>query len=290
MRKIAVVLSLSLVSTVFGQNLEAKPDDPYFAKFKIPVAPQRQPARGSTVNGSAPMVIPEQARADLRVAICGDSITEQKMYSRIIETYLTVCTPELNASVRQFGWSGEQAPGFLARMSDDVLRFRPMVATTCYGMNDHGYRPYEQSIGDRYRGYQADIIHLFKQAGTYVVLGSPGCIGKLPTWTGSANYTVEQLNLNLYELRNIDIELAKAENTGFADVFWPMFKANYEARKKYGEEYAVAGKDGVHPNWAGQLVMAHAFLKGMGMDGEIGTFTIDMKLRQANLSEGHQRL
>ena len=48
-----------------------------------------------------------------RLAIFGDSITEQKMYSRIIETYLTVCVPELDITVRQFGWSGESAEGFL---------------------------------------------------------------------------------------------------------------------------------------------------------------------------------
>ena len=57
-----------------------------------------------------------------RLAICGDSITEQRMYSRVIETYLTVCVPELKITTRQFGWSGETAPGFLARMTNDVLR------------------------------------------------------------------------------------------------------------------------------------------------------------------------
>src|SRR5688572_18968618 len=68
-----------------------------------------------------------------KLAICGDSITEQKMYARIMETYLTVCTPELEISTRQFGWSGEKADGFLARMTNDVLRFDPTVATLCYG-------------------------------------------------------------------------------------------------------------------------------------------------------------
>src|SRR5260370_40087665 len=48
-----------------------------------------------------------------RLAICGDSITEQRMYSRIIEDYLAMCAPELNVSVRQYGWSGEKAAGFL---------------------------------------------------------------------------------------------------------------------------------------------------------------------------------
>src|ERR1041385_4707475 len=53
-----------------------------------------------------------------RLAVCGDSITEQKMYSRIIEDYLTMCVPELKVTVRQYGWSGERAPGFLARMTN----------------------------------------------------------------------------------------------------------------------------------------------------------------------------
>jgi len=38
-----------------------------------------------------------------RLAICGDSITEQKMYSRIMETYLTACAPQWQVTVRQFG-------------------------------------------------------------------------------------------------------------------------------------------------------------------------------------------
>jgi len=49
------------------------------------------------------------------------------MYSRIMETYLTVCVPELDISVRQYGWSGETAPQFLARMTNDCLRFNPTV-------------------------------------------------------------------------------------------------------------------------------------------------------------------
>ena len=43
------------------------------------------------------------------VAVIGDSITEQKRYSRILETYLTVCVPDLKITARQFGWSGETA-------------------------------------------------------------------------------------------------------------------------------------------------------------------------------------
>jgi len=225
-----------------------------------------------------------------RLAICGDSITEQKMYSRLMEDYLTVCVPELNVTVRQYGWSGERAPGFLSRMTNDCLRFRPTIATTCYGMNDHEYRPYEERIGDTYRSNSIAIIKAFKANGVRVVQGSPGCVGKMPGWVKSANGTVEDLNLNLCKLRNIDIEIAQQEQVRFADVFWPMLTAGVEAQQRYGTNYAIAGKDGVHPAWAGQTIMAYAFLKALGLDGEIGTFTVDLKKGSMRVSKGHELL
>ena len=222
-----------------------------------------------------------------RLAICGDSITEQKMYSRITETYLTVCVPDLDVTVRQYGWGGETMPGFLARMTNDCLRFKPTIATTCYGMNDHGYRAYAPEIGQRYREASLAVVHAFKHAGARVVLGSPGCVGpKVPWAKGSA----EELNLNLAELRNIDVEIARAEKIGFADVFWPMLTTEFAAHKKYGPDYLIAGKDAVHPGWAGHLVMAYAFLKAFGLDGEIGTITVKLDSQRVNVSRGHELL
>ena len=41
------------------------------------------------------------------LAICGDSITEQKLYSVFIEDYLLMCKPVPSLQSVQFGWSGE---------------------------------------------------------------------------------------------------------------------------------------------------------------------------------------
>lgn len=225
-----------------------------------------------------------------RLAICGDSITEQKMYSRLMEDYLTVCVPELAVTVRQYGWSGERAPGFLGRMTNDCLRFNPTVATTCYGMNDHEYRPYEERIGRVYSNNCVAIDEAFKEHGVRVIEGSAGCVGKVPAWVKSADGTVEDLNQNLCRLRNIGIEIAQKEHVGFADVFWPMLTAGVEAKREYSPDYAIAGKDGVHPGWAGHTIMAYAFLKAMGLDGNIGTFTVDLKHNRMKASKGHEVL
>jgi lysophospholipase L1-like esterase len=271
--KIILLLALATGTLGFSQTLAPKPNDARLAPFKPVKAPQ------------PPGLL---LREGDRLAICGDSITEQRMYSRLMEDYLTMCVPELKVTVRQFGWSGERAPGFLARMTNDCLRFKPTIATTCYGMNDHEYRAYEDRIGQLYRDTSTAIVEAFKAHGARVVEGSPGCVGKVPTWQKRTNDTVLDLNLSLCQLRNIDIDIAKKEHVGFADVFWPMLTAGVEAQQRYGTNYAISGHDGVHPGWAGHTIMAYAFLKGLGLKGDLGTFTADLKRNTMKVSPGHK--
>jgi phospholipase/lecithinase/hemolysin len=54
-----------------------------------------------------------------------------------------------------------------------------------------------------------------------------------------------------------------------------MYLAQYQALQRYGTNYTLAGKDSVHPGWAGHLVMAYAFLKALDVPGDIGTFTVN---------------
>ena len=87
------------LSTLGPYEYETKPQDKAFRKLN----PRKAPAPG-------PLLL---RRGD-RLAIVGDSITEQRMYSRLIETYLTACMPQLEITARQYGWSGEKTDGFLA--------------------------------------------------------------------------------------------------------------------------------------------------------------------------------
>lgn len=257
---------------VYTPEYEAKPAAAWFLK----VNPRKAPAPG-------PLVL---KRGD-RLAIIGDSITEQKMYSRIIEDYLTACVPELKITARQYGWSGETAEGFLNRMTNDCLRFHPTVATLCYGMNDHKYRPFDLENEKWYAENYSAVVRGLQHAGARVILGSAGCVGRVPHWTKSDLYTLDELNVNLCAFRDCDIGLARQFKTPFADVFWPMFKAGFEGQSRYGTNYAICGKDGVHPGWAGHLVMAYAFLRAMGLNGDLGTLTVDLGRETAAGSPGH---
>ena len=254
------------------------------------VAPALPPELASYLLDPAPESNKLQLKVGDRLAICGDSITEQKRYSVLIETYLTCCMPRLRITCRQYGWSGEIAGGFLKRLKSDVLRFKPTISTTCYGMNDFGYVPYNEAFAAEYRKNQTAIVKAFKEIGCQVVLGSSGIIDSVPHWVKSSQGTQQDLNLALSRFRNIDIEIAKSENVSFADVYRPMLLADFSAKKQYGLDFKLSGKDGVHPDWAGHIIMAYAFLKGMGLDGDLGSITFDEATEKATAAKGHEVL
>ncbi|HNQ34584.1 MAG TPA: SGNH/GDSL hydrolase family protein [bacterium] len=224
-----------------------------------------------------------------RLAIAGDSITEQKIYSRYIETYLLACAGRRDISVFQFGWSGETAPEFAARMANDLgAFFKPTAMTTCYGMNDGRYRPYEETIGKNYEAGMRAIIKKARELGvTTVIVGSPGAVDTnffQKSGTGAAEY-----NANLRQLGNLAREIAAEYKASFADVHAPLIEAMARAKAVLGENYDVCGRDGVHPGSNGHLVMAYAFLKALGCDGNIGEISVNRQGGTA-VSSGHRVL
>lgn len=262
----------------FGPYLyESKPDHEAFKSFN----PRKAPDPG-------PLLL---KKGD-SLAICGDSITEQKMYSRIMETYLTACVPHLEITVRQYGWSGEKTDGFLRRMEKDCLTFNPTIATLAYGMNDSRYRPFDVNNGKWYEDHYTAIVRRFKKDNVRVLVGSPGCAGKIANWVKSRSGTLEQHNIHLCALRDIAIGVAEREDVRFADIFWPMYQAQILAPSQHhatsAKPYLVAGQDGIHPGWAGQVIMAWAMLRGLGLDGDIGTISLDLNKGDATASEGHK--
>ncbi|MHB9023134.1 MAG: SGNH/GDSL hydrolase family protein [Armatimonadota bacterium] len=230
---------------------------------------------------------PLPALKGARVAVIGDSITEQKLYSRFIELYLVACMPQLEATVMQFGWSGERATGFANRMKNDLALFKPTVATTCYGMNDGGYRAYTPDIGKGYETPMRDIVTRLKAGGTTVVVGSPGAVDTKFFRNDPAMAAV--YNDNLAHLRDIAKQVADEAGMPFANVHDALIDAMAKAKAALGDTFPVCGGDGVHPGADGQLVMAYAFLKGMGLDGDLGSITIDMK-GAAAATGGHKVL
>ena len=223
------------------------------------------------------------------IAVCGDSITEQKLYSLDMADYFLLCQPAPALQSMQFGWGGETAGGFLRRMSNDVLSFKPSVATTCYGMNDGGYRALDDAIVASYRQNMEAIVKTFKEGGVrFIVVGGPGAVDS--TTFKNPNTTPQVYNETLAALSRTASEVAAGNGVAFADVHGAMMDAMAKAKAKYGDSYPLGGTDGVHPGINGHLVMAYAFLKALGCTGDIGTFTVDLKSGNATALGGHKIL
>ena len=228
-------------------------------------------------------------KAGDHVAVIGDSITEQRLYSMYIEDYLVMCKPAADLQVTQFGWGGETAPGFAGRMANDCLVFKPAAATTCYGMNDGGYSPMDPGKAKRYRDGQKSIVDQLKKAGVRLIaVGSPGVVDA-DTFRNNPQ-AAAMYNKTLAEERDIAKAVAEEEGCVFANVFDPMMDAMTKAKAKYGNKYHLAGGDGVHPDRNGQLVMAYAFLMALGCDGQIGTITVSLADGKAEATEGRKVL
>ncbi len=156
-----------------------------------------------------------------RLAIIGDSITEQKMYSRIIENYLTACVPDLKITVRQYGWSGEKTDGFLNRMDRDCLN---VPAHGGYIVLWHERcslstirRDQRPLVPDHYTA----IVRKFKEKKCAGRGGLARLLWQDCAWVKGKSGTLEEHNLNLCALRDIALEVAEQEKVAFADIFWP---------------------------------------------------------------------
>jgi len=240
----------------------------------------------SAASRAAPLVT-----AGDRVAIVGDSITEQKLYSRYVECYLLACAGVPDVHVMQFGWSGETAGGFANRAVNDLRPFSPSVVTLCYGMNDGGYQPWKPEIGAGYEKNMRAVLARLGELGVQrVVIGSPGAVDTHFFRPGQAmgeRPAHEAYNDTLAHLRDIDRSLAADTKHAFADVHATMIDAMVKAQGALGSKYDVCGGDGFHPGPNGQLLMAQAFLSALGLDGAIGTVTIDWKSGAEPPTAGH---
>ena len=216
------------------------------------------------------------------VAICGDSITQRQVYSAYIEDYLLMCQPVPDIRTVQFGSNGAGAYVLGLRSPHDLAFFHPTVATMMYGMNDGQYKPLNDERANAFRQGMLGSIAALKQVGVRtIVVGSPSCVDWAKDIEGRKMY-----NATLAGLGDISRQTAQQQNLPFADIHAEMAAAiaNGEAAEP---DFNVGG-DGTHVGPAGHLMIAYALLKGLGLDGAVGTITIDLSANTAMGTPGQK--
>jgi lysophospholipase L1-like esterase len=241
-------------------------------------------AAGASGSATAPAPMPLLIKPGDHVAICGDSITEQRIYSRYIAEYLLACSGVPDLDVAQFGWSGETAQGFALRLDKSLAWYKPTVATMLYGMNDGRYIAFSDDAGNVYRDNMGKCLDSLKGLGARSVLvSSPGAVD---TTSFNRPCGPSQYNDTLNHLGNLGEEVAKAHGQTFVDTHQDMVSAMFKAKNVLGQTFLVCGKDGVHPDNDGHLVMMASLLEGLGCDGAIARVQISPD-GKAEVGDGH---
>src|SRR5580700_3119274 len=132
-----------------------------------------------------------------RVVFYGDSITDQRLYTTFIETYVVTRFPQMKVTFVHSGVGGDRVTGGAAgpideRLARDVVAYKPTVMTIMLGMNDGSYRAYDQKIFDKYASGSRHIVQSVKEAlpGIRITLIQPSPyddVTRPPTFEGGYN-------------------------------------------------------------------------------------------------------
>jgi lysophospholipase L1-like esterase len=213
-----------------------------------------------------------------RVVFYGDSITDQRLYTTFVETYVVTRFPKLEISFVHSGWGGDRVTGggggaIDLRLQRDVVPYKPNVVTVMLGMNDGRYRAFDQKIFDTYaEGYQ-HIVQKLKSdlPGVRMTLiqASPyDDVTRVPMFDGGYNAV-------LVRYSQFVKELAAKEKLDVADLNTAVVAA---LKKANTADAGIAQRiipDRVHPGAGGHLLMAAELLKAWRAPAVVTAVEID---------------
>jgi lysophospholipase L1-like esterase len=214
-----------------------------------------------------------------RVVFYGDSITDQRLYTTFVESYVATRFPKLDVSFVHSGWGGDRVTGgaggsIEVRLPRDVVAYKPTVVTVMLGMNDGRYRAFDQQIFETYaNGYQK-IVQRLKTAlpGVRMTLIQPSPyddVTRAATFEGGYNAV-------LLRYGQFVKELASKERLDVADLNSAVIAA---LKKAHATDAANAQKiipDRIHPGAGGHLLMAAELLKSWKAPAVVSSVEIDV--------------
>ena len=205
-----------------------------------------------------------------RMVFLGDSITQQRIYTRYVMDFFALRYPEMEVAFRNAGVGGDTAVGAIKRLNKDVLELRPSVVSICFGMNDGGYTRFEEERHETFMAAMTVLLADLRRAGAKVVLLTPGPVdpdrGDDPAGMRVYNETLACYAQGVKEL-------ARAKGLPVYDIHTLMLDVQTRARADDPQFTMIP--DSVHPSAPGQALMAYALLKALGCEGKASGLEID---------------
>lgn len=204
-----------------------------------------------------------------KAVIIGDSITEQHLYSSYVEMWTVTRFPKWNITFRNTGIGGDRSTGGNGRFKRDVTALGATALTVDFGMNDGGYRPFDDNGFKTYMGGLQGMADQAKAANIRVAWITPSPVEKpeLGPAVQGYNETLEKYSAGVSQI-------AEKNHGLFVDQFHPFIQVIDKARA-VDPKNRIGGGDAVHPGPAGQAVMACAILKGLGFPALVSSAEID---------------
>jgi len=195
-----------------------------------------------------------------RIVFLGDSITHGGHYVASFENALRCLMPEKNLSFFNAGVSGDVAAHALERLDAEVIAQLPDVVTILLGMNDAGYRAFDEELLAHYRRDMTAIVkRLRAETEVELVLLSPTYYDERQVAEG--RIPPPGYNDTLIRYGEVCRQLAEEYDGHFVDLNAPLLQATERLRTQ--DENATLVPDAIHPAEAGGMVMAHAMLRGL---------------------------
>ncbi len=218
-----------------------------------------------------------------RVVFYGDSITDQRLYTTYIETYCLTRFPKMHLTFIHSGWSGDRVSGgggggVDLRLRRDVLVYKPTVVTICLGMNDGGYRAFDEGGFEEYiQGYRHILDTLRKELPDVriTLLTAPA----YDDVTRAANFQ-GGYNATLVAYGEAIRELGKQYGLAVADTNAPLVAALARARAANADLSAHIINDRVHPGPGGHAIMAAAVLRAWHAPDMVANIEVDAATHQ----------
>lgn len=217
-----------------------------------------------------------------RVVFLGNSITDGGHYHSYIWLYYMTRFPEMRLTVMNAGIGGDQAIDMVRRLDGDVFSKKPTVLITTFGMNDSGYLEYngdqpekfaDEKVKASYEAYKQMEARYKNLVNTKIVLMGSSPYDETAKIEGNTPFR----NKNKAMLRIVDFqrESSKANGWQFFDLNQPMTALNSQFQQK-DPTFTLCGKDRIHPDNDGHMVMAYLILKAQGFAGkEVAEISID---------------
>ncbi len=225
-----------------------------------------------------------------RVVFYGDSITEQRYYTDLVETFVVTRFPAMRVEFSNAGWSGEWIVGggggkVDERLRRDVFDRKPTVITVMLGMNDASYTAFDPAIFDVYRkGYRHfldSVATALPKARVTLLRPSPfdeiTPLGEYrpvpPKIEGGYNAVVARYGAFVGEL-------ARERNLTVVDMNRPVIDAVRRAIETAPDEAGAFIPDRIHPERPGALLMAAELMEAWRAPSAVTEVEIDARARK----------